>query len=134
MSLDFRLGKIADYKELCYEFLPNDGLKMKPVTEALIWSMLSTEMKEITEDNIDEVLFRSRCISVVSGPPMHTYDGEKIIPREFTREEVEAHVGLSTNVTQRTRKQFLKTCSERLERTVEDRLRYEARQKGKKDK
>jgi hypothetical protein len=126
MSLDFRLGKISNYKEVCLK-----ENQVKPVTEALILSMMSIEMGEITKDNIDEVLFRSRCISVVSGPPMHTYDGEKMVPREFTREEIEAHVGLSTNVTQRTRKQFLKTCSERLERTVNDRLRYEAQQKGK---
>lgn len=105
MSLDFKLTKIKDW-----ETVTRDGDRMSAVTEGLIWSALSVGLRGITEDNVDEWLIRLALLDHLNGNTILTVDGN---PRPFTRQEVEAHIGLTTNVTDRKRPSWAKEAVEK---------------------
>jgi hypothetical protein len=47
---------------------------------------------------------------------------------EITREDIAKHIGLSTNVSSRTRKQFVAKMAKALEREAADKVRYETQE------
>ena len=144
MSLDFRFSKIANFKAVCW--MPDGG--MNPVTEALIWRCMSLDLGEITEKNWEEFEIRSRIYSRCFGEPLSrvvtrcpecdkecpnaekcghcsAWTVDKSEPFDFTVEEIKTHIGLSTNVSNKSRKQFLSKVAEILNREAESSFRYE---------
>ena len=108
MSLDYELGNIANYKEVCYTGEPGQR-KMSAVTHALIFRTMGVDIGRITEKNYLEFYTRSRFLGALSGHILVTLDehGEHR-ERDFTIEEVRAHIGLQTNVADKTRAYFVK--------------------------
>src|SRR5574338_219821 len=100
MSLNFDLRKIPD----AVKTDPRDSTKLNPITEALIWSSMSIDLGEITAKNVDEWMLRLALSDKLFGTMLHK-DRE---PRPFTRAEVEAHIGLRTNVSTKNRAYFTK--------------------------
>lgn len=105
MSLNFDLTAIPeDVKTItAQEDRPFDGIKkgdriMSPVTNALIWSTLATGIGIINDETVDEVVARLDLLQKLDGALLREFDGEDWKPRPITREDVEAHKGLSTNV------------------------------------
>ena len=95
MSLDYELGNIANYKEVCYTGEPGQR-KMSPVTHALIFITMSVDIGRITEKNYLEFYTRAKFVGALHG---QSY---------FTVEEIRAHIGLHTNVADKTRAYFVK--------------------------
>ena len=142
MSLNFNLGNIPDWKKVTQK---PDG-SMSAITETLIFRSMSVDLGEVSKENVAEWMFRLKCVTRVFGPPLRKLvvvcdychqevgpDGcqkpncstskeavhDNVIDREFTLEEVRAHVGLTTNVSDKTRIGFLKHLGQRLERDIQ---------------
>lgn len=124
MSLNFKLDKIKDYKTLCWVRLDADGEKLNPVTDGLIWSTMSIGLGEITEKNINEWLVRLQFSDKLFGTLLIKAgeNGERV-ERPITREELVAHIGLRTNVTNETRAKWMKRMTERFMSDAEYALR-----------
>lgn len=71
---------------------------MNPVTETLIFSTMALGIGEITDATLDEFVARIDLFQKLHGALMSTWDGKDVSPRPITREDVEAHKGLKTNV------------------------------------
>lgn len=112
MALTWDLSKIENSKELCYVAVEGETLengeqayRLNPVTEALIWLTMITDIGwEITEANAPEFyariwIFERINGNILSGPAEDT---------AITERDVWQHIGLSTNVAEKTRAQFLK--------------------------
>ena len=103
MSLDYELGNIANYKEVCYTGEPGQR-KMSGVTHALIFVTMSVDIGHITEKNYLEFYTRAKFVAALHGRTLYRDRTES----EFTVEEIRAHIGLHTNVSDRTRAHFVK--------------------------
>ena len=103
MSLDYELGQIANYKEVCYTGEPGQR-KMSPVTHALIFITMSVDIGRITEKNYLEFYSRAKVVAALFGRTLYRDRTES----DFTVEEIRAHIGLHTNVADKTRSYFVK--------------------------
>lgn len=112
MSLNYNLTKIKNHDTVCFSVDSKGEERMRSITNLLIWSTMSVDLGEITAKNIDEWLFRLKAIGLI-------YQEESQL--NVTREQLVAHIGLSTNVfPNKTRAQFLKNCAERISRRASD--------------
>jgi hypothetical protein len=91
MSLDFNLSKIKNYKELCFNV---DG-EIKSLTQALIFATMAVDIGVISDKTLDKFVTRLRAWEMFHGTVLHDRG-------PITRDEVEAHIGLSTNVFPQT--------------------------------
>jgi hypothetical protein len=110
MSLNFRLKNVANYETLCYH-----GERMNPVTEALIFHCLALGMSEISEKNASEFFLRSEFHRKLFGAPLKRLahqKGEHDTEVPFTMDDIQAHIGLTTNVHQEPRKAWCKRITE----------------------
>ena len=93
-----------------------------PITDGLIWYTLALDMRQITDGNIDEFETRMRIHDKMFAPLISTWKDEARVDRPITRDELVARIGLSTNVSQKTRKQFgrrmFNAMSEETERKI----------------
>lgn len=100
MSLSFDLTNVKDYEEVCFEETEN-GREQRAVTQALIFHAMGAGIGEITEETANEFYARVNAREKLHGPMVHTPDDEDPTgwsPYFITREDVEAHIGLTTNV------------------------------------
>ena len=108
MPLTWNVENIINYKTVCWIETGEqreDGTpktRLNPVTEALIWNSIAIDIGEITHDNASEVYARTRIMEQINGPLM-IRDGK---PSPITTEEIEAHVGLTVNVSFKSRKEW----------------------------
>ena len=116
MSLNWNLSKIANKDTVCFT-QHEDGQHLTGLTNSLIWATMTVDLGNITAKNVDEWKFRLNCIALV-------YD-EKW-QAEITREDIAKHIGLYTNVSSTTRKQFMAKMARALESEVSDSIRREA--------
>ena len=94
---------------------------MNPVTNALIWTCMGVGLRGISEDNLVEFATRCRVIDGINGKPLtyrETPDGE-FVSRGFTFEELQAHVGLSTNVSNEKRVSWIARIMNSVQRDIE---------------
>ena len=76
--------------------------RFSPLTNCFIWATMSVGMGTITKENHGEFWLRLNLLERIRGPfiSKKTEEGEGWEPRFITLEEVEAHIGLGTNVSQ----------------------------------
>ena len=131
MSLDWKVNQIKDYKSVCWTESPNDPDKfqLSKLTDVLIWGTILVDLGEISEKNMDEWLRRIAVCEKLHKPfgdRFETVNGKRR-QRELypTREELESHIGLQTNVANRTFKQWYKKMCDNLLDDVDYKLRRE---------
>lgn len=137
MALSWSVEKIKDSDEVTTlvvtEDDPNGRYKAgdqlwHPVTEALVWLTISTGIREITAKNAAEVYARIHLLERLNGAQLiRAVDPETGERPEgqaafITPEEVEKHIGLSTNASLKNRAQFFKTFEYDLKSAIQ---RYE---------
>ena len=123
MSLDFDLTAVPK------KVWQDDDGNQTVITSCLIWSGLMTHLGAITEDNVNEWEFRLRLITDLN---------RSILSREETKnkflyEEIKAHVGLTTNCDNKTRKQWMTYIANCMESDVERQLLNEHKNREKAD-
>jgi hypothetical protein len=77
--------------------------RLHPITAELVFGSMNIGIGEITKENCEEVFIRYRMIAMVYGAPLHDGEGDDIF---ITRENVQAHIGLRTNVSNTTKRKF----------------------------
>lgn len=111
MALNWNISKIANKDTVCYE----DGQSLTSLTHSLIWATIAVDLGQITAKNIGEWQIRLQMIAVAYGDPAWG---------EITRKQLEAHIGLSTNVSNTTRTKFLRKIALGMEREAAAKVRY----------
>jgi hypothetical protein len=114
MSLNFDVSRIANHEVVTTH--PDNPDLWHPVTEALVWMCTFIDMGGITEANVVEFCERTaiyeRCC-FDGGSYLKRADPDKgWVPRPLTTAEIVAHIGLSVNVSPRTRPQFMTKVKE----------------------
>lgn len=84
--------------------LPEGQQKWHPVTDTLIWMSMAVDLGKITEANVDEWCFRIGLINRITGKP--NLRGSLGV-YTLTRKDIENHIGMTTNVTTKTRSSWL---------------------------
>lgn len=103
MALNWNVEKIDNYETVCWiGEKGSDDRRMNPVTEALIFNSMAIDIGLITDDNAAEVFARTRILESINGG-MLIKDGKE---SKITIEDIKAHVGLSTNVAFKSRKEW----------------------------
>jgi hypothetical protein len=114
MSLDFRLTAIEGWETLCRK---EDG-SLNPVTENLIFATMSVGLGEITEKNHVEFYLRLGVADSLSQWP-----GRRT---HIKLEDVKAHIGLVTNVSDESITKWFKCHMDSAKREIEYRARRDA--------
>lgn len=130
MSLDWSVRDVANYEEIIAE---GEGWN---ITNILIWGTMIVGLNEITAKNINEWMRRIAITNEVGFPiatALNTETHERQ-PYQFTRDQLERRVGLLTNATKLTKKEF----SEKVGRMVEQKARQaqelaESRERAKQE-
>jgi hypothetical protein len=94
MALHWDLSKVEDSEAL------TEGTEWS-ITEAIIWMTMSVGLQGITEDNVDEFVYRSAFVQAIYGPWLSygIYVTESMVRRR---------VGLFTNVSDEKRNAWMK--------------------------
>jgi len=127
MSLNFNFEDIDGYKELCWTEtgeLSEDGkplVSVSGVTDVLVWGTMGIDMGEITQKNYVEFATRLLMWQGLLGPmlkePEEDENGKVTwVKRAVGIDDVRRHIGLKTNVSTKTRTQFMKN----MERYMKD--------------
>lgn len=108
MSLDFNVSKVKNHKVVTSknEIINTEGktrLKWHPVTDALTWATMTIGINEITEKNWKDFYRRLNLYESLNGTFLTSFKGQRFI----TPLEVYTNIGLSTNASKKTEKQFL---------------------------
>lgn len=116
MALTWDLTNIKDADTLCWltatRDLPHHEIKageqyLNPVTNALIWYTMAVSLGRITEKNAAEFHKRVKFYERLHGSLLvRVKDDGAHDDRGITLEEVTAHIGLRTNVSDTTAMQF----------------------------
>jgi hypothetical protein len=78
--------------------------------ECLIWGSICIDIGQITDENVDEVLFRYRFMERI---------GESVTTQPMTKEAIQRWVGLRTNVANMTRAKWISKMTKRLGEDIE---------------
>lgn len=107
MALNFDVSQIKDFRTVTTH--PEDIGKVKqrwhPVTDAILWTTMSVGLGTITSSNIDEWIYRLTLLQKISGAELTLGPNTKVF---ITKEDIEMHIGLATNVTSLSRSKWLK--------------------------
>lgn len=123
MSLDWDITKCKNVEQL-------KGDKW-PATNCIIWGCLTVDLAGITEDNIDEWEYRLEMANIMMGGALGVKDVEgKSEEWNPSRQDLIDRIGLRTNVSTRTRKQFEKKMMLMVNDRVINRLRQRRRDNG----
>ena len=122
MSLNWDLRKVENQEEMCWQASTHETGKyeLQPVTNALVWSTMLVGIGSITKNNYKEFHQRLLEFEVIQGEGLlHSrIDGESYYRMPYI-EEVEAHIGLSTNASLMDRRKW----GSRIKRMVEEKAR-----------
>jgi hypothetical protein len=120
VSLNWTVGQIADWETVCYMTapcdIPSQGITegdrmLNPVTNALIWSTIAVDLPGITRENAAEFYARLRFTERLNGPMLIRAEVDGKRPEGeaafITVDEVIDHIGLTANVTRKSRAAWL---------------------------
>lgn len=104
MSLDWNVANVKDYDTVCLEEFKG-GKRLQKLTHDLIWATILVGLGTITEKNVEEWLIRLHALHKVDMLSIQDENGERYVP---CRAQLVSHIGLRTNASNETRRQFEK--------------------------
>lgn len=115
MSLDWNLSKVQD-QTVCWRVAEKDDVGrgeqkgesyMTGLANAMIWATMAVDIGKITDENAAEFHRRLDVLFDAGHPLMQKYvEGEGFQPYRVTLDDVKSLVGLRTNVSNMTAKQW----------------------------
>ncbi|RDJ35734.1 MAG: hypothetical protein DWQ19_13025 [Crenarchaeota archaeon] len=108
MSLDWSLEKVHNWEELA------NNRTHRNITDAIVFKTMAIGISEITEKNYVEFYQRIRVWEQAFGASMYYSEQGKRHEWPITLFDVKRRIGLFTNASRLTEKQFLKLLSENL--------------------
>jgi hypothetical protein len=124
MSLDWNLTKINNNIEVCWEKNEDGTDKLNPVTESLIWLTMGIGMGSITEDNQSDFYCRVAMYEKLFGTMLSYWKDSKKVSVPITPEDINNHIGLTTNVSKDTDAAFRKRIVENFVREQKRKFQY----------
>lgn len=117
MSLNYDLTKIKNWETVCKD---DGSLTINDTTESLVFLTMATDLNGITEKNLDEWLFRLQVMRLA-----HWGEAHRIVslPLKDVYCILQKYVGLSTNVSTKTRTSWLKRVTVNLKYDAEHAVR-----------
>ena len=116
MSLNWSLEKIENSDDLCWHPAKpgekDEDRQMKAMTNAIIWATMSVDLGRITEKNYLDFFARCQLVSRLFGAPLVSHVDGKREDVDFTIADIKAHIGLSTNVSDKSAAAFAKRQTE----------------------
>jgi hypothetical protein len=114
MALEWDITKIKNHKKVCFtetDKKDENGkplVRLKPMTEALIWATIVVDLGEITEANYREFAWRLRLYSATTGHKL-LWRRTKKGKREYdpSEDDVKRHIGLRCNVCDQPTTKFM---------------------------
>ena len=105
MALTWDVTDIENHEEVTTEM--RDGVAhWHPVTDALVWATLFIGIPKITRDNWMEFWRRTMQIEQEEGSIIKTTVNDVVNDRPITSEDIRRHIGLRTNASSMTSKEF----------------------------
>lgn len=124
MALNGSIAKVSDYQEL------TEHEEERRITEGICWASMIYGLGTITAANIDEWLFRQEFVLMTEtwAPIFKWPDGVAtkpgpIPPMRLTRAQYGRRIGFETNVTNCSRKSWLRSRLEKLAADAEANVR-----------
>lgn len=117
MSLDWNLSNIENHETVCWTGEGKDR-RLSEATYALIWMCMFVKMRSITEGNWVEFYTRCRLWEKTRGALRQKAGDRRLVDVPLKAAEVQAHIGLSTNVITEKVGAFLKDLWRREEAEV----------------
>lgn len=120
MALLAEYDQIKGFKSLCYEKV-DEGLRLNPITQTLVFSTMYIFMDSITEKNWEQFYERIGAWERAFGPMTSIMDRRfKKMWREqyITPKDVRDHIGLSVNVAPKSDAYFNRHLAKVLRRVV----------------
>ena len=108
MSLDWDVEDVKDYKDLWIADPQKgrpDNKTLNTLTQTLIWATIPLGMGNITEENWKD--FYASCKLTGVGSYVYNEEKDRHIFTVVSPENIKRHIGLFTNATRMTDKQFL---------------------------
>ena len=132
MSLNWDLTRIENSQELCWKPSTEEigKVEMNGVTEVLIYATMIVSIGRITPKTFRDFHRRLIEFQIVTGNGLLssvTKDGKRI-NRMPTLQEVQAHIGLDTNVTTKTSRQWTSYLGQIIKEEATTRIRQEREQ------
>ena len=126
MSYNMHFSKLKHFDRENNDFgLPtwdqSDRDASRQRAESIGWLLMYVHQNEITEDNIEEIIFRMQFADTIHGSPFMKKDGKEISLEEI-REQLRRHIGLETNGTVSTRHKFIVNVAKNLANDVDYQL------------
>lgn len=134
MSLNWNVTKIKNHEKLCWvrdnsvpetEWTDKKGWKMNPITDVLIWITIAVDMGEITEKNAKEFYWRLRFREMfLNYKTLNATNKQGKVVRNFnpTLSDIRQHIGLCTNVSTKSRAQFLANMQRIMKEQLNEKL------------
>ena len=122
MSLNWDIRKVKNQEKMCWQASTHEigKYELQPVTNALVWSTMLVGIGSITKNNHKEFHQRLLEFEVIQGEGLlHSRVDNESYYRMPNIEEVEAHIGLSTNASLMDRRKW----GSRIKKMVEDKAR-----------
>lgn len=112
MPLNYDLRDIKGYKRKIYSPVKSETgetkYKMKSIPETIIFLTMSVGMRSITENNWERFYNRTHMLETVNGSFFYETKRGKHVPRYITKDDIQSMIGLQTNASELTTKQFMK--------------------------
>ncbi|HIL26424.1 MAG TPA: hypothetical protein EYG21_03385 [Nitrospinaceae bacterium] len=123
MSLNWNLKDIVDFEKVCWQ----EDQSINPITEGLVFRTMTVSLGEITQKNANEFWERSFMASIGIGQkPISVFTEENgLSRRDYTLEEITKHIGLKTNVSNKSRASFMKDVRRNIEALARKRREYQ---------
>ncbi|MDD4989660.1 MAG: hypothetical protein PHV42_04525 [Candidatus Pacebacteria bacterium] len=137
MSLNWNLKNVKNHDSVCFSKDEKGRERMECLTEVLITMTMSVDLGEISEKNYKEFFIRIDMLQRGLGGLMNKVvagknGGDDLETIWITLEDIRKHIGLTTNVSDKSSAAFSKRFAERMRRQSEDKVRYEDQKVGEK--
>jgi hypothetical protein len=112
MALNYNLREIEGYKRKIYSKVKSESgeiqYKMKDIPQTIVFLTMSVGMRTITEKNWMKFYNRAHIIETIHGSFFFETKRGKHVPRYITKDDIQSMIGLQTNASELTTKQFMK--------------------------
>ena len=96
--------------------------------ESMGWLLMYVHQNKITEDNIEEIIFRMQFADTIHGSPFMKLNGKEVSV-SAVREQLRRHIGLETNGTVSTRHKYIVNVAKNLANDIDYKLTNEEENK-----
>lgn len=107
MALHWSVEKVADMDTVCFRTVSGER-QLSPLTNVLIWATVSVGLGAITAKNVCAFYRRLALVEALHGTFLNHVSDHGVSAKPISKAEVEAHIGLTTNVSDESEAKWLK--------------------------